>query len=64
MLTRFAPLLVAIIGVVLIVLELLRPRDGEPSIFWIIVGTLAAALGIVGHLQRDQKPPDPPLPKL
>ena len=61
---RFGPLLVALTGAALISLELLRPRDGGPSIFWIIVGALALALGVAGHLQRDQKPPEPPLPKL
>ncbi|MDQ3440012.1 MAG: hypothetical protein M3478_06640 [Planctomycetota bacterium] len=61
---RLGPLLVALTGAVLIALELLRPRDGGPAIFWIIVGGLALALGAAGHLQRDQKPPEPPLPKL
>lgn len=56
---RFGPLLVAVTGAVLIALELLRPRDDGPSIFWMIVGALALALGIVGHIQRDQKPRDP-----
>ena len=61
---RFGPLLVALTGLVLIALELIRPGDGGPSIFWLIVGGLALVLGVAGHLQRDQKPPEPPLPKL
>ncbi len=61
---RFGPLLVALTGAVLIALELFRPRPAGPSIFWIIVGALALGLGVAGHLHRDQKPPEPPLPKL
>ncbi|HEV2295291.1 MAG TPA: hypothetical protein VGR35_15675 [Tepidisphaeraceae bacterium] len=61
---RFGPLLVAFIGAVLIALEVFRPREGGPSVFWIIVGVLALVLGLVGHRQRDQKPAEPPLPKL
>jgi hypothetical protein len=61
---KFGPLLVALTGAALIALELLRPRDGGPSVFWLIVGGLALMLGVVGHLQRNQKPPEPPLPKL
>jgi hypothetical protein len=61
---RFGPLLVALAGAVLIALELLRPRDEGPSLFWMSVGALALVLGIVGHLQPDQKPPQPPLPRL
>ena len=61
---RFGPLLVALAGAALVALELLRPRDGGPSTFWIIVGGLALVLGVVGHLQRNQKPPEPPLRKL
>jgi hypothetical protein len=51
---RFGPLLVALTGVVLIALELSRPREGVPSVFWIVVGSLAIVLGIVGHVQRDR----------
>lgn len=54
---RFGPLLVAVTGVVLMALELLRPRDGGPSVFWIVVGALATLLGIVGHVQRDRGRP-------
>ncbi len=61
---RFGPLLVALTGAALIALELFRPREGGPSIFWLIVGALALVLGIVGHLQRNQKPSESPLPKL
>jgi predicted membrane channel-forming protein YqfA (hemolysin III family) len=61
---RFGPLLVAFTGTALIALELLRPRDGGPSVFWLIVGGLALVLGVVGYLQRHQKPPEPPLPRL
>ena len=61
---RFGPLLVALTGAALIALELFRPRAGGTSIFWIIVGALALVLGAAGHVQRDQKPPEPPLPKL
>ncbi len=55
---RFGPLLVALTGAALIALELLRPREGGPSSFWIIVGALTLVLGIVGHVQRDRKPRD------
>jgi hypothetical protein len=51
---KFGPLLVAVTGVVLIALEVLRPRGGGPSVFWIVVGVLAIVLGIVGHVQRDR----------
>jgi hypothetical protein len=51
---RFGPLLVAVTGVVLIALEVLRPHEGGPSVFWIVVGALAIVLGIVGHVYRDQ----------
>jgi len=61
---RFGPLLVALTGAALIALELLRARDEQLSVFWLIVGALALALGVVGHLHRDQKPPEPPLPRL
>ena len=61
---RFGSLLVALTGLVLIALELINPGDGGSSIFWLIVGGLALVLGVAGHLQRDQKPPEPPLPKL
>jgi hypothetical protein len=63
-LKRFGPLLVALTGAALIALELLRARDESLSVFWLIVGALALVLGVVGYLQRDQKPPEPPLPKL
>ena len=61
---RFGPLLVALTGAALIALELLRARDESLSVFWLIVGAFTLVLGVVGHLQRDQKPPEPPLPKL
>ena len=61
---RFGPLLVALTGAAVIALELLRARDEQLSVFWLIVGALALVLGMAGHLQRDQKPPEPPLPKL
>jgi len=61
---KFGPLLVALTGAVLIALELLRPRDEGPSIFWLIVGGFAMVLGVIGHLQRNQNPHEPPLPKL
>ena len=61
---KYGPLLVAFTGAVLIALELLRTRDGGASIFWLIVGGLALVLGIAGHVQRDRKRPEPPLPKL
>jgi hypothetical protein len=61
---KFGPLLVAFTGAVLIALELLRWRDDGPSVFWLIVGGLALVLGVTGYLQRNQKPPGPPLPKL
>lgn len=61
---KFGPLLVAFTGAVLIALELLGPHDGGVSIFWVAVGGLALVLGIAGHVQRDAKPPEPPLPKL
>jgi hypothetical protein len=61
---KFGPLLVVAAGAVLIALELLRPPSGGPSIFWLIAGALCVVLGMLGHLQRDQKPPQPPLPKL
>jgi hypothetical protein len=51
---RFGPLLVAVTGVVLIALEVLRPHESGPSVFWIAVGALAIVLGIVGHVQRDR----------
>jgi hypothetical protein len=51
---RFGPLLVAVTGVVLIALEVLRPHEEGPSVFWIVVGALAIVLGIVGHVQRDR----------
>ena len=54
---KFGPLLVAVTGFVLIALELLRPRDGGPSVFWIVVGALAIVLGVVGHVQRDRGKP-------
>ena len=53
---KWGPLIVAVTGAVLIALELLRPREGGPSVFWLIVGGLALILGTAGHLQRDQKP--------
>ena len=61
---KWGPLIVALTGAILIALELLRPREGGPSVFWLIVGGLALILGVVGHLQRNQTPPEPPLPKL
>jgi hypothetical protein len=61
---RFGPLIVAVTGLVLMALELINPGDGGPSIFWLIVGGLALVMGVAGYLQRDQKPPEPPLPKL
>ena len=61
---KSGPLIVAVTGAILIALELLRPREGGPSVFWLIVGGLALVLGVLGHLQRDQKPPEPPPPKL
>jgi hypothetical protein len=48
---RFGPLLVAVTGVVLNALEVLRPHESGPSVFWIAVGALAIVLGIVGHVQ-------------
>jgi hypothetical protein len=51
---RYGPLLVAVTGLVLIALEVLRPRAGGPSVFWMVVGALAVVLGIVGHVQRDR----------
>jgi len=54
---RFGPLIVAITGAALILLELRRfGEEGGVSIFWIVVGALAMALGIVGHVQRKQGP--------
>jgi hypothetical protein len=61
---RFGPLIVAITGAVLILLELRRFAEGGPSVFWMIVGALAIVLGVVGHVQRGRKPPEPPLPRL
>lgn len=53
---RFGPLIVAITGAVLILLEVRRFAEGGVSIFWIVVGALAVVLGIVGHVQGKRQP--------
>jgi hypothetical protein len=53
MVKRFGPLLVAITGTALIVLELFGRRTEDPSVFWLCVGGLAIALGAVGHMQQN-----------
>jgi hypothetical protein len=53
---RFGPLIVAITGAVLILLEVRSFAEGGPSVFWIVVGALAVVLGLVGHLQRNRAP--------
>jgi hypothetical protein len=52
---RFGPLIVAITGAVLILLEVRRFAEGGPSIFWITIGALAIVLGLVGHVQGKRR---------
>ncbi|MGB7157763.1 MAG: hypothetical protein WBD40_06835 [Tepidisphaeraceae bacterium] len=52
---RFGPLIVAITGAALILLEVRRFAEGGVSIFWIVVGALAIALGVVGHVQGKRQ---------
>ena len=52
---RFGPLIVAITGAVLILLEVRRFAEGEISIFWIVVGVLAIVLGVAGHVQGKRQ---------
>jgi hypothetical protein len=61
---RFGPLIVAItgaalilleVGAALILLEVRRFAEGGVSVFWIVVGALAVVLGIVGHVQGKRQ---------
>ena len=53
LINRFGPLLVALTGAALIVLELFGHRTEDASMFWLVVGGCALVLGIVGHIQRS-----------
>ncbi len=55
MLSRFGPLIIAITGASLILLEVRRSVEGGVSVFWMVVGALAVVLGVVGHVQGKQR---------